>query len=577
MAEDNFKDKLNKFLVGKQTLRSRLSTAFWPAFILSFILFLFGPLDLAYIAESYVDFTLLEILGYAVLIWLVVFAVMFLICWIPGGRLHAWISSFYCGLGLAFYIQGGYLNTDLGTQGGKGVVWTKYSGSALVNLAVFVLIMLIPFLVHFFSRKLWRHFVIYIPILLFIMQLIPLGITVYHSYTDNLKYQDHYIVLKDKEYVLGQENIVVFILDETGPEAMEKMLAKYPDALDDLRDFEYFDNFNTEYVGTFPAAAYLLTHTAYDPDKHPDDYFAEAWHSDDANSFYGQMKEDGWEVRLFHISKYGSGMRDNEYGLISNIEKIDSLPSFTIDPVVYRRLIDLSFYRYFPLIMKAPFWIYTADLNRMKNLPENEQTWNKLDSLMKFMEQGLKAEDTGKVYVTYHYRGSHWPFVINQDGILSDKMVGVEDQLAGHFHMISEYLKQMKELGIYDSSSIIITADHGNFDYPHSIFIIKPAGTHREKMTYSHAPVSQSDFMATIAELAGLKERNYGPSVFEIPENEERLRCSAQRWMDPDYPQTRGKVTNAMKEYCYIGDSDTLREMIENGDFTSYPLPYPFY
>ncbi len=577
MTEETFKDKLKKFFVGKQTLRSRFFTAFWPAFILSFILFLFGPLDLAYIAESYVDFSLVDILGYCVLVWLAVFAGMFLLCWIPGGKLHAWISSLYCGLALAFYLQGNYLNTDLGTQGGTGVKWAKYSGSALTDLLVFVLIMLIPFLVHFFSRKLWRRLVVFLPVLLFIMQMVPLGVTIYHAYREQLGITEGYIVRKDREYVLGKENIVVFILDQTGPEEMEKMLAKYPDVLDEFQDFEYFDNFNTEYVGTFPAAAYLMTHTAYDPEKHPNDYFIEAWTSDDTRSFFGRMKEDGWEIRLFHSSKYGSGELKNEYGYISNVEKIEKLTNFTINPVTYRRLIDLSFYRYFPLIMKAPFWIYTADLNRMRNLPENEQTWNKLESVEKFMKNGLTAEDEGKVYVTYHYRGSHWPFEIGKDGMLSDKMVGVEEQLAGHFLLIREYLQQMKEAGIYDTSSIIITADHGNFDYPHSIFLIKPAGQRQDRMTFSHAPVSQSDYMATIAGLAGLDGPDFGPSVFDIPENAKRLRCSAQRWMDPGFPVTKGKVTNAMKEFCYIGDSDTLHEMIEDDDYTSYPLPFPFY
>ena len=135
----------------------------------------------------------------------------------------------------------------------------------------------------------------------------------------------------------------------------------------------------------------------------------------------------------------------------------------------------------------------------------------------------------------------------------------------------------MKDYHIYDNSTVIITTDHGNFEYPHSILYIKPAGQRQTEMTYNHAPVSQSEFMETIAQLAGLEKGQFGRSVYDVPEDEERMRCATVRWMDPDYPEIPGKSSNAMKEYCYIGDSDTVHQMVINKDFRSIPLPYPFF
>lgn len=577
MQKKNFLKKLKELFIGKRTLKERFLTALCPSLSLSFILFLFGPLDLSHIAESYVDYTVLEVLPYCLKFWGIVFAVMFLASWIPGGKLHAWISSLFAGLAAAFYIQGNWLNIDLGALNGEAVSWESYGDNALINLAAFSLIVLIPFLIHFFSRKVWQGYVIFTSLLLFIMQLVPLGMMIVDEYRNRPETNVRYIVSKDREYVLGQENIVVFLLDFTGPEEMSRLLAKYPDVLEPFHDFTSFDNFNTEYVGTFPSAAYLLTHQEYERDIPYAEWFKKVWHSDEANSFYGQLKEAGWTTRAFHNLRMAAGKAENEYGKMDNIIRVEGAPQYSINSNVFRKLIKLSFYRYFPLIMKAPFRIYTDEINGMKTLSENERSWNKYASLEKYLDQRLSVGDESRVYITYHYAGSHSPHDMDATGHYAKTLSTLEDQLAGHFHVISEYIQQMKDYHIYDSSTIIISTDHGNFDWPHSIFYIKPAGQRQDEMTYNHAPVSQSDFMETIAELAGLEKGQFGRSIFDVPEDEERERCTALYWEDPEIPEKGGKASNAMRDLCYVGDSETVHQLIMDGEYVSTQLKYPFY
>lgn len=577
MKNKNFSEKLKELLVGKQPLPKRIPTALFPALALSFTLFLFGPLDLTHIAESYVDYTVPEILPYSLKFWAIIFAAMFLPAWFLGGKMHAWLCSLYAGLAAAFYIQGNWLNIDLGTLNGEAVNWESYGDNALVNLAVFMAVLLVPFLVHFFSRKIWKGYVIFTSFLIFVMQLVPLGIMTAEEYRSRPDNSVRYIVSKDREYVLGQENIVVFILDYTSPAEMSKMLAKYPDALAPFNDFLSFDNYNSEYVGTFPSAAYLFTHQAYERDIPYSEWFNKVWHSEEAESFYSQIKAAGWTTRAFHNLRMVSGTAENEYGKMDNIIRVEGAPEYTIDRSVFRKLIKLSFYRYFPLIMKAPFWLYTDDINGMKILSENERSWSKYGSIQKYLDRRLTVGDEEKVYVTYHYAGAHAPYELNETGRYAKNAVHVEDQLAGHFYVISEYIQQMKDYHIYDSSTVIITTDHGNFVYPHSILFIKPAGQRQSEMTYSHAPVSQSEFMETIAEFAGLEKGQFGRSFYDVPEDEERERCTALYWKDPEIPEKNGKASNAMKDLCYTGDSETVHQMLTDGNYISTPLKYPFY
>lgn len=54
---------------------------------------------------------------------------------------------------------------------------------------------------------------------------------------------------------------------------------------------------------------------------------------------------------------------------------------------------------------------------------------------------------------------------------------------AGSLKMVGEYIEQLKKLGKYDSSTIIILADHGDGDFSlNPIFLIKRKGESREEM-----------------------------------------------------------------------------------------------
>ena len=576
MISNNFKNKTKALLIGKRPFKDRLLTAFFPSLSITFILLFFGPLDLSRIAETYVNYTVLDILLPCLKIWGIAALVLFLTLLIPGGKLHAHLSSLVTGLALAFYVQGNWLNTDLGVLDGRSVEWHEYGDNAIVGFVIFVLILLIPFLVHYYSRRVWRRFVIFLSALLMIMQGVPLGIMLIQEFR-NRPPAEHYVMKKDREFVLGQENIVVFILDNTAPTHIGWLQQGYPDALAPFNDFTTFDNFSTDYLGTFPASAYFLTHEPYDWNIPSDEWFKKAWNSPDAEKFYAQLHEKGWNIRVFNSFQHAAGTLENEYGKIDNVEKVEEKAEYTINREKLRQLYKLSFYRYLPLIMKAPFWIYTGDLNSMKRVPEDEQEWNEIESVQKFLDEGgISLGDEARVYISYHWKGAHPPYSLDEQGRLGHGSDQVR-QLAGHFYVIKEYIQQMMDLGIYDASTIIITTDHGDFDDPNGILFIKPAGQRQAEMNRFHTPITQAEFMETIAQAAGLEKGLFGESIFDVPEGEMRRRCTYIRSHEDEYPNFPGKGTNAIQEYCFTGDIQTIIQMIADHDYISYPLADPWY
>ena len=576
MSRSELKKRLKELLIGKRTLKERFLTAFLPSLIMPFFLFMFGPLDLSRQAGSMVNYSVFDILPVCLKTWGFVFCGVFLVTWLIGGKMHAWLSSLITGLTAAFWTQAAVLNPDIISLDSSDVWWQNYHSSGFLNLCIFLLIVLIPFVIHFFSRKVWKRFIIGFSILFLTFHLVVLGKMLSEEYRRRPSDYTRLIISKSDEFTLGKENIVVFLLNGTGPKEMANALKKYPEMLSALHDFTSYDNFNTEYMGEFPASAFLLTHENYNGNVPADEWLKEAWHSEDVLSFYRQMEENGWTCRVFSNMNTSSGNPENMYGLIANVKQVNEKPEFTIDPAVFRKLIDYSCYRYFPIMMKAPYHIDSGSLSGMKVLPDEEKEWNNRNSVQKYSDQGLKIGDEEKVYAVYQWPGTDLPYKMDEKGQTLKTKTSLGEQLAGQFYVIGEYLLGMKDLGIYDTSAVIIMSDHGSANDPRSVFFVKPAGQRQDEMNILHAPVSQSDYMASIADYAGLAPDQFGQPVSAAAEDAERERCVAMRWHDPQLPVISGKRTNALREYCYTGDDSELQRMISEGRYISVPLTEPY-
>ncbi len=584
MSDNSFRTKFIKLFKGKTSLKKRILPALLSAFALSFTLFLFGPLDLTYISRTYIRCTILDLAPFCCLFWLITFAALFIPAAVIGGKIHSFLVSAYCGLTLGFYIQGNYLNIDLGVLDGDTVSWQNYGDNALLNYAVWFVILLIPFLFHYFSRKAWKNFVMLASLAVIVMQGSSLAVKMAGQYKT-----DHsgsgggksYVLSMADQYVFSpNENVVVFLMDATSYNEIGSALRAYPDMLEPFRDFTCFDNMNTRYLGTFPALTYLLTDTNYEFDTEGYmDFFDHSWHSETSEAFYGGLQEKNWKVNLYVDTRHAAFTADNMAGKIANVVE-EGDRDFTINRTAFRKLIKLSLYRFLPLGMKAPFRIYSGDLYSLKKTDENLMSWSSLKSVKRFWKNGVKTAGDENLYTVYHFKGAHMPYKLSADGRQKTGSTRQEDQIAGYFHIFAEIMQYMKDLKIYDSSTIIISSDHGAFQgsefNPQSIFYIKRAGERGTEMKTSHAMISQENFLPTIAEAAGLDHEKFGKSVFDIPEDEEMERCMYWRAKDQSFPNTDMRF-NVMREYCYTGTAETLIGMISSRDYRTLPLFDTFY
>ena len=147
-----------------------------------------------------------------------------------------------------------------------------------------------------------------------------------------------------------------------------------------------------------------------------------------------------------------------------------------------------------------------------------------------------KALSDKKMFKLIHLQGAHGPFLMDENcepTAISGNKSGGKQQALGSLRMTNNLLKRMKELDVYDSSLIIVMADHGPMrmvtDYRSLLqqdaslsmrptFLIKRKHTHQSQMEYNGNPIHLSDTSAIVLSELGILQGDDAFSPFAMPE-----------------------------------------------------------
>ena len=139
--------------------------------------------------------------------------------------------------------------------------------------------------------------------------------------------------------------------------------------------------------------------------------------------------------------------------------------------------------------------MYSGDFEQWKST-ENKAAYSLNDAVIyqRLMTQGLMATAEEPCFRFYHLGGVHSPYLLDRDlNYISDGSGTEEEQGLGTLHIISEYIKQLKSLGVYNQTTVIILADHGYHEHSYMescpLLMIKfPGQSH--PFTISDIPIS---------------------------------------------------------------------------------------
>lgn len=532
-----------------------LSTAF------GFTVFFFSPFDIftdnptAFsVGLKYVAFTMLIS---SALITLLTVGLLNLLLFFSKEAFSVIVRLLF-GVLLAFCTQKLFFNGRMPVLHREDARYERYLPEIAVNTVVFTIILLLP-LVLYILRKLMpqnRFFVFgkdwFMPCasaVIFTVQLASAVISVSGAADEDESLYRQYLSYKPVMSLSQEGNIVVFLSDRLDGIWMDEMLEKYPELNESFSGFTFYRNNVSQGTSTFPAVPQMLTGKTYD-DSEWHDYLSEAWSGDTLTS---RLKKNGYNINILPdcITTVSStaqlaGQCDNILTLDESEVSVNYFGKKGIFSMMSRlSLAELLPYQFKPSVL---YWVGAnfsrGFVNYSASVSDNMRYAVGIESDIQFYDclnrYGLNSGSENKTFSFIHLNGAHTPTA--EIASLYDPTAEPDlyATLRGDFEILSEYFRQMKELGIYDNSTIIVLGDHGRVPRElegaqtrldgaiTSALLIKPAHTDSEKLrTDSRSELSTQFFAASVLEYAGIDHSDFGYSYNDIIKNN----LSPERYM----------------------------------------------
>jgi hypothetical protein len=305
----------------------------------------------------------------------------------------------------------------------------------------------------------------------------------------------------------------------------------------------------------------MMTHVDANCDITANEFKANVWEEGISKEFHDTLTSQGYTYNLYTNSQQAiCHDPENLIGSVDNVEELQDVKRTINKPYMLFIMTKTSLLKYAPYVAKPRLEIQTFYYDGIVNVEGMKYCSSGNDSFYKGLkETGLSVDDTMEnQLVIAHLTGLHNPLNIDENGnSVPDDSVTIEQSQQGINLMLEEYFNQLKALGKYDESTIIITSDHGRYFDTYDLqplYLIKPANS-QEKFAINSAPISSEDFIPTILDIIDQDYSKYGTSIFDWNDGDSRERQSY-------FPN------NGFDVITYTGDRNDLSQKAKDGDYT---------
>ena len=432
------------------------------------------------------------------------------------GKIYNYAIAIIFTVTVAGYLQAALLNGSVGALTGESVAWSTMKKEMAISLIAWLAVFVAVITVLYFHRAFWRNMVISVSILLVVMQAAPLVGILFGAYEETRIPEGSRVTFANEgiQEFSAQENILVFILDYMDYDYVEAIYNEEPSFFDDFRGFIGYSNAVSTFGRTNPSVCNILTgysEGAYIVPRA--EFMKNAWDSQQPNVL-DLLQQQGYSVEMYaHISDIFTS-NDTAINYVSNAVQLEDTGVEIVPGEIFKKLMYLSIYRYAPMVIKPFFWEYT-DFYNEGVLKDSDSS-----DIFALLLKG-NASRSEKAFKLYHLDGAHPPCYLNRYGEHMPTQTNEYEQTMGCLHLLKSVFARMKELGIYDDATIILTADHGdptkmwnnNFQGMQIAMFYKPAGSENAPLVWSDAQVGTVNIPATIVTAAGRDDTQFGVAL----------------------------------------------------------------
>jgi hypothetical protein len=444
--------------------------SFLPAAsFLVFTFFVFGPADLYFGNAQELWFSMSDIIPVIFITGIMFFLVLNGICFVLPEKLKDFFAALIWGVGIAFYIQGNFIQIRYGVLDGQEIDWSNYFAYGVINTIVWAVCIITPLKICAIKRNNLKRIIAFSSCIIIAVQLVTLVFLGITNDTDKRRI----VTTGEGIYTLSKKkNIVVFILDTFDMQYMNILLQDDPALSHQFEGFTYYDNTVGMYSYTKAAIPFLLTGIKYLNEIPYNKYLNNAFKE---TKFYNILAKNNYNAGIYTDSTY---LDKSPTNIIENIGSTDVTINNHFNFLI--KLYQLTATKYFPHILKRMIWIYSSEFDKYRKTTTVKSPLYRIDDVyfnQKLLETGLEYGSDKNIFRFYHLKGAHPPYTYRRtyERNIEENKDGVSkywtEQARGALQIVINYITQLKKDNRYNDTLMLIMADHGG-------------GT-----TYNHAPL----------------------------------------------------------------------------------------
>ncbi len=531
------------------SLKTRIGLAAIVSGFLSFTLCFAAPAEIVSASAGSLVARLVDVLPVIVGMFLLVWILLAAVACLFKKRAFAVVVAVVFSVALSCYTQALFMNVGLPQADGGVVNWDDYTTITVLSAAAWIALITVSVVaVIRYPRKAQMGFCLVALALVVVQGAGVASLFVGESGASNVAGRTMMVSEKGLLDVSAKTNVVEFVLDNYDTALLEQAVSEEPEMFDGFEGFTWFKDSAGSMIPTRYGNVFLLTGVLPREDEPFSAFLANRY----ARSPYlGDIRKAGYDVGVYSDTLGEQYLSADEaiqhlYRYTSNIAPLDrdamDVPATAVS------LLRCALYRDLPWLAKPLVWFYTDEVNRSmfgSGRAASDKTPYLMDDgslLSRLRTEGLSTNDQDASYRYIHVIGAHDPFSLDRNG----EEVGVGnsnplDQAIGSMKIVETYINELKQLGVYDQTTVIVTTDHGSWwcqegeiDQPKSpIVLFKPAasvaGGRDKPLAVSESPVSAGDILATVEEVIGApNSASFGESLVDKVEDGSRYRKGEQ-------------------------------------------------
>jgi hypothetical protein len=530
---------------------NKLAASTAPAFLLVFVIFVYGPFT---IYQGNIDEFSLPLTSFLGTFWLPAL-ILFLLLSLCGLSLSIKAHQAYASLLFVFavllWLQGNFLVWKYGLLDGQGIDWSRRAWRGWIDGAVWVVLLALGCL---FFRKVYRIIVFASVALtsLLLASLVFTSIQKPEVWAPKGRSTQRLIPPDRIFQFSSQQNVIHFILDGFQSDFFEEIVAENFDHYStSLEGFTFFRDTAGSFPTTYMSVPAFLSGKIYKNNMPMRKFVNRAIRG---RTIASRLQKRGYETDLVTPSLFSRGIRSSTWYYIT-IPYGGTMRQHVRSNSAL--MLDLVLFRHAPHFLKK--FIYHDErwmVQRLLGLKDRRLSLRYFShqAFLNDLIAGLSVNRSGPVYKYIHSMATHPPVVVDKECQYAPGTPATRENIKAQakcsLDLFLKFLDRLRAAGIYDSSLIVLQADHGlgsavkmkNPDAPAgeawpfenaslaevagsaaALMAIKPP--HSEgPMKISSAPVSLTDIPATISSLLNLQDHPDGRSAYEVGEDEVRER-----------------------------------------------------